>query len=315
MRTLPYMQHLDWPVDHVATACVTADGVDTCGDQERVFQLASVTKVLSAYGFLIAVEEGVFDLDSPCGPSESACESATVRQFLSHASGVGMRESDRMRAPLERRIYSSYGFEILADVLEAETGISFPDYLSEAVFQPLNMSNTHLQGSAGHGAQSTAADLTAFIQELRDPALLSASTVQEAFTVQYPELIGVVPGYGIQKPNPWGLGFEIHGNKSPHWLGESMPADVVGHFGMSGTFLWFAPREQVGMVALTDRQFGEWAKPLWSKANDAVWSEICGSVGGSWRPGSRQNTKGVIPEVKHPVIGEQHFRINAVEGT
>lgn len=268
------MQHCDWPVDHLAVALVTPDGVETHGDQNYVFELASVTKLLSAYGFLIAVEEGIFDLDSPCGPVDSPSKSATVRHLLSHASGVGMKASDRMRAPEERRIYSSYGFELLAEVLHKETGISFPDYLSEAVFQPLGMSNTQLRGSAGHGAQSTAADLTAFIQELQDPVLLSSSTVKEAFTVQYPDLIGVVPGYGMQKPNPWGLGFEIHGHKSPHWLGENMPSDVVGHFGMSGTFLWFAPRQQVGMVALTDRTFKDWARSRWSESNAAVWRAL-----------------------------------------
>lgn len=268
------MQHLDWPVDHLAAALVTPDGVDTQGDPHRVFELASVTKLLSAYGFLIAVEEGVFELNTICGPADSPSESATVRHLLSHASGVGMKQSDRMRAPEERRIYSSYGFELLADVLEQETGISFPDYLSEAVFQPLNMLNTHLQGSAGHGAQSTAADFIVFIQELQRPVLLSSSTVKEAFTVQYPNLMGVVPGYGMHKPNPWGLGFEIHGHKSPHWLGKNMPSDVVGHFGMSGTFLWFAPTQQVGMVALTDRTFGDWARSRWSQSNAAIWQAL-----------------------------------------
>lgn len=269
------MQHLDWPVDHLAAALVTPDGVDTHGDQDRVFDLASVTKLLSTYGFLVAVEEGVFDLDSPCGQKHSLPESVTVRHLLSHASGVGMRQSDRVRAPEERRVYSSYGFDILAEALEDETGISFPHYLSEAVFQPLGLSNTQLCGSAGHGAQSTAADLTVFIQELSHPALLSSSTLQEAFTVQYPDLIGIVPGYGMQKPNPWGLGFEIHGHKSPHWLGENMPAEVVGHFGMSGTFLWYAPGSQIGMVALTDRSFGDWARITWAASNAAVWDSVC----------------------------------------
>lgn len=30
------------------------------------------------------------------------------------------------------------------------------------------------------------------------------------------------------------------------------------------------------MVALTDRDFGDWAKPLWAETNDAIWGELEG---------------------------------------
>ena len=51
---------LDWPVPHVAAAVVLADGTVAAqtGEQQRVFHLASVTKLLAAYAVLIAVEEG-----------------------------------------------------------------------------------------------------------------------------------------------------------------------------------------------------------------------------------------------------------------
>ena len=71
MRALEAVQ--DWPVDTVAVAVVAADGhvLGEYGPQEHVFELASVTKLLTAYAALIAVEEGALGLDDPAGPPES----------------------------------------------------------------------------------------------------------------------------------------------------------------------------------------------------------------------------------------------------
>ncbi|MCQ4611809.1 serine hydrolase [Corynebacterium sp. CCUG 51687] len=260
-------EHLaSWPVKHCAAALVGTHG-ETYGDQHRVFELASVTKLLAAYGVLLAVEEGAFDLDTACGPDGS-----TVRHLLSHASGVGF-DSRRLQKPVgERRIYSSAGYEILADFVEETTGIAFPEYLREGVFAPLGMETAVLEGSAGHGARASVADLSKFAAELLQPTLLHPDTVAGAFRNQFGDLRGVVPGYGMQKPCPWGLGFEIKGEKSPHWTGDTMPADTVGHFGMAGTYLWVAQGQ--AMVALTDEQFGEWAKPLWQETNTAIWNAL-----------------------------------------
>lgn len=81
-----------WPVDNVASAVISGDRLVTAGDCTRVFELASVTKLLSAYGFLIAMEEGVFELDQELGP-----EGATVRHMLAHASGVGFKSGDPVK--------------------------------------------------------------------------------------------------------------------------------------------------------------------------------------------------------------------------
>lgn len=253
----------NWPVDNVSAGLLGAT-TDTFGDLDRVYELASVTKLLSAYGILVAVEEGVFELDTPMGP-------ATVEHLLAHASGVGFASREAEKAPEERRIYSSAGFEILADGVEKLAGIAFPDYLREAVFGPLGMRATELYGGAGHGARSTVRDLMAFAEEILQPRLIDASTLHDACTVHYPSLAGIVPGYGRQNPCPWGLGFEIKGAKSPHWTGPSMPEDTVGHFGQAGTFLWAHPASGHACVVLTDRPFGDWAKPLWSEFNEKLW--------------------------------------------
>lgn len=258
----------NWPVDNVSAALVLANGhAETFGDQHRTYPLASVTKLLAAYGFLMAVEEEAFYLDSPCGP-----EGSTVRHLLAHASGVGFDTREPQKPVGERRIYSSAGFEILADYLDKTTGIPFPEYLHEGVFAPLGMTDAVLEGSAGHGAVASASSLALFAQELLRPQLLSPETLREATTNQFGDLRGVVPGYGMQKPCPWGLGFELKGQKNPHWTGDGMPPTTFGHFGMSGTYLWVA--DGYAMVALTDREFGNWAKPLWQETNTAIWREL-----------------------------------------
>lgn len=112
------------------------------------------------------------------------------------------------------------------------------EYARLGVFEPLGMDSAEIYGSAGHGGRASLSDMRAFARELTAPMLLSEQTLIDAFANQFGELRGIVPGYGMQKPCPWGLGFEIRGEKAPHWTGDNMPADTVGHFGMSGTYLW-----------------------------------------------------------------------------
>jgi len=259
-----------WPVDHAAAAVLTRGGVvGTVGDTAEVYPLASVTKPLVAYAVLVAVEEGAIELDQPAGPPGS-----TVRHLLAHASGLAFGEQKVQAEPGRKRIYSSAGFEVLADLIADETGIAFPDYLTEAVFEPLGMRESTLPGPAGHGGHSSVADLSLFAAELLVPTLISEETFAAATSVQFPGLDGLVPGYGMHKPNDWGLGFEIRGHKSPHWTGSANSPRTFGHFGQSGTFLWVDPEPGIASVVLTNRAFGDWAKPLWPAFSDAVLGEI-----------------------------------------
>jgi CubicO group peptidase (beta-lactamase class C family) len=80
----------------------------------------------------------------------------------------------------------------------------------------------------------------------------------------------VLPGFGAQDPNDWGLGLEIRAAKSPHWTGAHNSAQTYGHFGQSGTMLWVDPVARVGLVALADQAFGPWAAEAWPALSDAV---------------------------------------------
>ncbi len=138
------------------------------------------------------------------------------------------------------------------------------------------MAGTRLDGgaeAAGFGVSSTVADLCAFAADLLAPVTVSPGLHAEAVRVQFPGLDGVLPGYGVQRPNDWGLGFELRGQKSPHWTGAGNSPATFGHFGQSGTLIWVDPVARLALVVLTDRDFGEWALPLWPVLADAVLAE------------------------------------------
>lgn len=256
-----------WDVPHASAVVVTADGTSAAsvGDQDHVYRLASVTKLLSAYAVLVAVEEGALSLDQPAGPP-----GATVAHLLAHTAGYDFSTTTIRAAPGERRLYSNTGFEVLADLLESETGFSFGDYAREAVFEPLGMSVTTIGDSAAAGGSSSAADLCRFAAELQATRLLDPATLARATSVAFPGLRGVLPGFGQQPRNDWGLGPEIRGEKSPHWTGSHNSPATFGHFGQSGTFLWVDPEAHLALIALTDRPFGDWAAQAWPPFSDAV---------------------------------------------
>ena len=72
-----------------------------------------------------------------------------------------------------------------------------------------------------------AGDCCGSAAELLAPTLIAPETLAEATSVQFPGLDGVLPGFGRQTPNDWGLGFELRDAKSPHWTGSlNSPRDV-----------------------------------------------------------------------------------------
>lgn len=264
------LQEVDrWPVDHVAVGVVTHDElVASRGDVHRVFRLASISKMLTAWAVLVAVEEGTVGLDEPAGPP-----GATVRHLLAHAAGYGFDTAVPITRPERNRIYSNTGIEVVAAHVADRSGIPFSDYLREAVFVPLGMTQSELRGSPAHAVHSTLTDLAAFARELLRPQLINRATAAEATTIQYPELNGVVPGVGSFRPNPWGLGLEIRGEKSPHWTGTRNSPRTFGHFGGSGTMLWVDPDIDTALIALTDRAFDQWSEVAlreWPALSDAV---------------------------------------------
>jgi CubicO group peptidase (beta-lactamase class C family) len=259
-----------WQVPNAAAAVITSEGVvESFGEVDRPFRLASVTKLLTAYAVLTAVEEEAITLDDPAGPPGS-----TVEHLLAHTSGYGF-ESDAaaLVRPGAKRIYSNRGIEELAAHLAKVTDIEFGTYLRESVFDPLGLTSTQLWGSPASEASSTVTDLAAFARELMDPRLLAAQTVADARAVHFPGRPGILPGLGRFDPLDWGLGFERNFGRSGHWTGTALSRSAFGHFGAAGTFLWVDPEAGVACVCLTDRDFDDWAKRAWPELSSSVIAE------------------------------------------
>lgn len=263
----PFDLLASWPPGTVAVGVTSpAQTLTTRGPIEQSFALASVTKVLVAMACWVAVEEETLALDQPAGPTGS-----TVAHLLAHASGLAPDGPATVAAPVgQRRIYSNAGFELLGDTLAASAGIDTTTYLREAIVEPLGLRATALTGSPAHGATSTVADLLAVGRELLRPTLISAEFHAMATKPFLADLAGVLPGFGRQDPNPWGLGVEVRGHKSPHWTARTNSADTFGHFGRSGTFLWVDPRANLAAAVLTDIGFGPWASEAWPALSERL---------------------------------------------
>jgi CubicO group peptidase (beta-lactamase class C family) len=252
-----------------AAAGVTRAGaaIGVHGPDQAELPWASVTKLLTGLAVLVAVEEGVVDLDAPAGPPGS-----TLRHLLAHASGLTFDDGPVLAPPGNRRIYSNAGIERAADFVAGEAGMPFAEYLAASVLVPLGLTGS-LLASPAWGYSGPLDDLLTLGRELLAPTLVAAETLAEATAVQFPGLVGVLPGWGRMEPNDWGLTFELRDSKSPHWTGTKASPSTFGHFGASGTFLWVDPDAGVACGVLTDRRFGDWAKEAWPPFSDAVLAE------------------------------------------
>jgi CubicO group peptidase (beta-lactamase class C family) len=238
-----------WGAEIAAAGVTRADGVvATHGPREAPLRWASVTKLLTGLAVLVAVEEGAVELDEH------------LRRLLSHA---GER----------RRAYSNEAFEEAAEIVAAAAEMPFAEYFHEAVVAPLGLRGS-LQGSPASEYVGPLDDLLALGRECLAPTLIAPETLDEATTVQFPGLAGVLPSWGRHEPNDWGLAFELRDDKSPHWTSRHNSPRTFGHFGQSGTFLWVDPALGAACGVLTNKDFGDWAKTAWPAFNDAVVEEL-----------------------------------------
>src|SRR3954454_5446951 len=110
------LQAIDaWGAQIAAAGVVRADGVvATHGPRDVPVRWASVTKLLTGLAALVAVEEGVVELDE------------RLRRLLSHA---GER----------RRQYSNEGIEEAAELVAAGAEMPFAEYFHETVVVRLRL--------------------------------------------------------------------------------------------------------------------------------------------------------------------------------
>ncbi len=248
---------------------VTQDGqvIARAGDVDAVHPLASVTKPLVVWSALVAVDRGLLALDDPASPG---LPGATITHLMSHSSGVAFDSPAVLAAPGTRRVYSNFGIEILGQRLQEATATPLEAWVETTVLEPLGMASVLVPGSPAYSGSGTAADLSVFARELAAPRLVSADLAALARTPFLPQLDGVLPGYGRQVPNGFGLGLEVRGHKSPHWTGSRNSPATFGHFGQSGSFVWVDPVAGRQAVFLGEQPFGAVHKASWPALCDQI---------------------------------------------
>jgi len=117
---------------------------------DTLFEVASNSKVVTAYIALKLVDQGKLSLDESADyylseswlPQPEYREKITIRHLLSHSSGLphtSFNKNIRFE-PGTAYSYSGYGFIYLQEVIEHVSGQSLEEAAQEAVFEPLSMS-------------------------------------------------------------------------------------------------------------------------------------------------------------------------------
>lgn len=147
---------------------------------ETVFEAASVSKAVTAWGIMKLVEAGKLNLDAPVEqyltrwhlpPSKYDHKQVTLRRILSHTAGLsqggdpGMEPGDKVPTlvealngavpsmgalhvafpPGENYAYSSIAYALLELVIEEVTGEPFAVYMQREILDPLGMVNSSFE--------------------------------------------------------------------------------------------------------------------------------------------------------------------------
>jgi CubicO group peptidase (beta-lactamase class C family) len=158
-------------------------GVMKAGDPnpvtpETLFHMASITKPFIATAVMQLWEEGKVDLDAPVEKylpyfrlNDPRCHAITVRQMLSHISGMPDVDDYRWNHPeyddgaLERYVrslstlklrwdpgtkfaYSNMAYEVLGDLVSKVSGQVLETYMDAHILKPLKMASTLLYKQA-----------------------------------------------------------------------------------------------------------------------------------------------------------------------
>lgn len=146
-------------------------------NDNTVFQVASMSKSLTAWGVMKLVEEGKISLDDPAEKyltrwhlpdSKFNKDEVTIRRLLSHTAGLsvhgylGIKPGKRiptieeslsgkgfLREPLEivmqpgsEGSYSGGGYTLLQLIVEEVTGMTFNQYMDKEILKPLGMKSS-----------------------------------------------------------------------------------------------------------------------------------------------------------------------------
>jgi CubicO group peptidase (beta-lactamase class C family) len=116
----------------------------------NLFEVASISKVVTAYIALRLVDEGKLSLERPLisylpgewMPYSVYQDSILLKHALSHSSGLSKTTREVMFRPGSAYYYSANGFDLVKDVMEEVTGEKLEELAQRLVFQPLGMKNS-----------------------------------------------------------------------------------------------------------------------------------------------------------------------------
>ncbi len=149
-------------------------------DRETMFQVASITKPITALGILKLVEQEKITLDDEVNKHLNGwqiqdneftkTEKVTIRRLLTHTAGLnghgfdGYPQTEKLPSVIEvlngegnwagvaventpgnAWRYSGGGYVILQKLIEDVTGQSFENYMEEEVLKPLKMNHSTFQ--------------------------------------------------------------------------------------------------------------------------------------------------------------------------
>lgn len=156
------------------SADLDTPGVPPTADSQ--FLIASQSKTLTAVAIMALRDEGKLTLDDPVEKliPESKHEGITVRQMLSHASGMqrepvgdvwdvmrfpdraelvsGWNEAERVGKPHHRFHYSNLVFSLLGEIVARLDGQSWYDAIKARILDPLEMRRTTVGMDGGPAA-------------------------------------------------------------------------------------------------------------------------------------------------------------------
>lgn len=264
-------------------------------DSGTIFELASLSKPVFAYGVLKLVDAGKLELDTPLSKylpkpyieGDTRLDQITARYVLSHRTGFPnwRRDGNALTihfTPGERFSYSGEGFVYLQKVVEQITGKPLNDYMTEAVFVPLSMTSSSYvwrpdfdartatphdgagqsgekfkpkEANAAASLHTTAGDYASFVEAVLNGTGLKPKTLREMETPQ----IAVDPECtNCTERVPKEL------SKSVFWglgmgIQETAQGESLWHWGDNGRFKCYVvayPKQKIGVVLFMDGENG-----------------------------------------------------------
>jgi CubicO group peptidase (beta-lactamase class C family) len=259
---------------------------------DTVFEIGSVSKQMTAAGIMLLVQDGKVNLDEKVSTylpnTPEVWNDVTVRHLLTHTSGIksytslsGFELSRRVKidgfikqlsehplefTPGEKNIYSNSGFNLLAYIIETQSGKPYMEFMRTRMFTPLGMTKTgdrdpqfiipfrangyewridrytgrdgSLTDLMGAGSIiSTIGDMVKWDAALRGDKFLTESSKREIWK-QFT--------FNDGTPSPFGLGWRIY---------DVRGYKVIGHTGQTagfGSAIFRYTVDDASVIALTN---------------------------------------------------------------